>query len=274
MEHLAESTASSYKELTPLERAEREVRWYNADRGSLYEEDGYNCDRCNNRGWIAKVIYIGERPECVLADCECMEVRRSLRRMRASGMDRLAERCTFANFETTEPWQKALVDQVIAFTENPGGQRWLYIGGQSGAGKTHLGVAAAVKIMKETHMRARYYVWPDEIRKTWGDSDAYEWFIDSCQKAPILYLDDLFKPTDSARTPSANEIRAAFAILNHRYNNTEGVTIISSEYPLTDVIGFDEALGGRIYQRTQEGTALTIKKDQRRNYRLKGEVVI
>ena len=52
-------TSTTSSELTPLEREEREARYYNAEEGSLYNKDGYNCEKCKNRGYIAKVIQIG-----------------------------------------------------------------------------------------------------------------------------------------------------------------------------------------------------------------------
>lgn len=269
----AASSESSFKPETPLEREEREARYYNAEEGMLYNKDGYFCEKCKNKGYIAKVIMVLNDPHCVLDECECMDIRRSLSYMRASGMADLGQRCTFDNFETDEPWQAALKAQVMEFTDCPDG-RWLYIGGQSGSGKSHLGIAAATKLMKDTHKKARYYVWPDEIRKTWGDNEAYSLFVRNCQEVPILYLDDLFKRGDGNRSPSEAEVRTAFAILNHRYNNPDGITIISSEFTLREIIEIDEATGGRIYQRTQDGTAINIQKDQKRNFRLKGEVVI
>ena len=261
-------------EMTPLEREEREARWYNAEEGHLYEEDGYNCEKCKNRGYIAKVIYVADdRPECVLAECECMETRHSLRYLRASGLMELSQRCTFDNYRTESDWQKNLLAAVRSFADDPAG-KWLFLGGQVGAGKTHLGVAATTAIMKEKHMRARYMVWPEEIRKTWGDNDAYGWFVRNAKETPVLYLDDLFKPTGAGTGPSSNEIRTAFDILNYRYNNAESVTIISSEYLLSEITAFDEAVGSRIYERVKAGGLLNIARAKGRNFRSMTEVLI
>ena len=235
-------TSTTSSELTPLEREEREARYYNAEEGSLYNKDGYNCEKCKNRGYIAKVIHAADRPECVLQECECMEVRRSLSYLRSSGLAGLSEKCTFDSFTVAEPWQQAIRDRAMAYAEKPAG-RWLFLGGQVGAGKSHLGIAATVQIMKEKHTRARYYVWPEEIRKTWGDNEAYGWFIRNAKEIQILYIDDLFKPTGEGKGPTQNEIRTAFDILNYRYNNPDGITIISSEYTVAELIAFDEAVG-------------------------------
>lgn len=264
------STSSSE---TPQEREEKEARLYNAEEGHLYEQDGYNCPKCKNRGYIAKVAQIADRPECVLADCECMEIRKSLAYMRSSGLAELSQRCTFDSFLAADPWQRAIKERAMQYAENPD-KRWLFLGGQVGSGKSHLGIAATVAIMKKTKKRARYFVWPEEIRKTWGDNEAYGWFVRNAKEVPVLYLDDLFKPTGDGSRPSANEIRTAFDILNYRYNNKDCITIISSEYTGAELIGIDEAVGSRIYERTKDGSAINIARDKSRNFRTGREVLI
>ena len=61
------------------------------------------------------------------------------------------------------------------------------------------------------------------------------------------------------------DIRLAFEILNSRYNDSQLRTIISSELTLFEILGLDEAVGGRIYERSK-GFVLEAPRE---NWRLK-----
>ena len=64
---------------------------------------------------------------------------------------------------------------------------------------------------------------------------------------PILYIDDFLRN----KQPTQAEIKLAFSIIDTRYQN--GLkTIISSEKSLKELHGIDEALTGRIYERTNK----------------------
>ena len=79
--------------------------------------------------------------------------------------------------------------------------------------------------------------------------------IDRFKKAEVLYIDDLFKtgrnPDGSEPKPTAADINAAFEIINYRYNNPALLTIISSELNEDELLDIDEAVGGRIFERSK-----------------------
>ena len=69
------------------------------------------------------------------------------------------------------------------------------MGGQSGAGKTHLCTAVTVHYIRKGK-EARYMLWRDEIAQIKAivtDSAAYAARMDALKKTPVLYIDDLFK---------------------------------------------------------------------------------
>ena len=92
------------------------------------------------------------------------------------------------------------------------------------------------------------------------DGEEYQSRIRPFKTVPVLYIDDFLK---GGHTEA--DLRLAFEILNARYNDSSLRTIISSEMSLFDVLGLDEATGGRIYERAK-GYVIEAPKE---NWRLK-----
>ena len=114
-----------------------DVQAYNCSRGDL--DDGYDCPDCLNRGFFLT-------DSNSVRFCRCKPIRDSLSRLKKQGLLHASKRCTFASFRADAPWQRTLLERVKSFaqSESPG---WLFIGGQSGSGKTHLCTAAAVALV-------------------------------------------------------------------------------------------------------------------------------
>lgn len=85
------------------------------------------------------------------------------------------------------------------------------------------------------------------------------------KSVPVLYIDDLFK---GAERPTQGDLNIAFELLNHRYNNENLYTIISTEKLLDDLIRIDEAIGSRIAERSK-GHRIQLNRDPARNWRTK-----
>lgn len=150
----------------------------------------------------------------------------------------------------------------------------IFITGNSG--KTHLCTACAVHYIKAGY-DVKYMLWLDEstkIKTLVTDNQEYYKAMKELKEAEVLYIDDLFKlgkdESGNAKAPTAADIKIAFEILNYRYNNPDLITIISTERSLQELCDIDEAVGGRIAERTKKGNyCMIIKKDLKRNYRLK-----
>lgn len=254
----------------------QQIADYNASEGSRHLEDGYNCPICKNKGFIQVMIESGPTFYDVMQHCKCDEIRRQRLRLKKAGLLHMVESCTFDRYETPDAWQAHIKATAQRFCQDDE-HRFFFIGGQSGAGKTHICTAITAHYIDQGK-RARYMVWFDEANKLKGlvtEPGQYAAVMDEIKKTEVLYIDDLFKPIKGANgqitPPSYADIRLAMEIINYRYNNPDLITIISGERTIDELIYLDEALAGRISQLSKEGGyCINLKKDSGRNWRLKG----
>lgn len=268
--------ATTFKERTPREREQFYVDDWNKTPGKRDKEDGYNCDICLNRGTIAKLVDEGGgRYSHCFADCKCVETRLSIMRMKRSGLKNIIKDYTFDKFEAAEAWQKALKEAAMSYAKDPHG--WFFLGGQSGCGKTHLCTAICREFLLEGK-RVAYMLWRDEIVKIKGaatEGGEISKILEKYKTADVLYIDDLFKTGKAAdntmQKPTVADINYAFEIINYRYNNPKLLTIISSELTEDELLDIDEAIGGRIFERSK---SISIAKNRERNYRIRRAVTL
>ena len=263
MEHIC-------KPLTQEEREKRNAETFNLSSGNLNESDGYECSICHNKGLIMRAYHTESGYwSTVCSDCECMKIRTTIKRMQKSGLKNIIKDYTFAKYQASEEWQRKLKEAAVDYAKNPSG--WFFIGGQTGAGKTHLCTAICREFLLGCK-EVRYMLWRDEIAKLKTfDNDDRERQMDTYKNVEVLYIDDLFKTGTAVngekQRPTIADINIAFEILNFRYNNPSLLTVISSECTVNDIIDIDEATGGRIFERAN---AFSLKPDKSKNYRLKG----
>ena len=259
---------------------ERKVERYNAEVGHLNEVDGYNCPECKNRGHIGFIDIDGDANtiHACYPECSCMAIRRSILRMKASGLEKSIRDYTFKRFTIREPWQQKMYDLAQHYlTEGVQDGRWLYIGGQPGCGKTHICTAVAGKLLYERPLL--YVVWPQVVKKLnaiVNDAEDFSREMGRLQEINVLYIDDFFKPfkddMGKVMLPTPAEMKRAFELLNYRYVN-KLPTIISSEWHIEELTNMDEATGSRIMERSQ-GFCMTIGRDRSRNQRLAGATTV
>ena len=217
--------------------------WVNPSALEQYDLGGVDCPDCGNTG------YILERGEGILEvhsyECWCMKRRRTLRALRKAGMEDMAQRCTLESYRTDTPQCAAIAEAARRFIAADSG--WFFIAGQSGSGKTHICTAICTGLMEQKGKEIDFMPWRDEARtlKAAGDPVRCDTRIRRLRSVPVLYIDDLFKGGASEA-----DLRLAFEILNGRYNDTRLRTVISSELDLEAILRLDEAVGGRIYERS------------------------
>lgn len=266
------------KRLTAQEYEQRKADMFNESEGNLNEQDGYDCPICKNKGYIAGVRFnelYGYYSE-TLTPCKCHRVRNAIRRLDRSGLKNVVKKCTFDLYETPSDWQKKIKEKAMQFTADEK-HHWFFIGGQSGCGKSHLCTAIAIKMLK-AGSDVRYMVWPKEIQAIQAvvnDAERYAALMNELQNVEVLYIDDLFKHGNdefgNQKPPTEPEVRRAFEIINHRGNNPELTTIISSERTLAELIDIDEATAGRIAEHTKDaGYCINVRRDRERNWRMRG----
>ena len=273
------------QDMSPEERqqalieAERsKIERYNATPGNLNMADGYDCKLCLNRGNTGYLDVIGDYLRPRYPECKCMEIRRSIHRMKVSGLENSIRDNTFKRFEAKEPWQKSMLDMAKRYlAEGVQQGRWLYMGGQPGCGKTHICTAVAGKLLYERPLL--YVVWPQvskKLKAIVNEAEEYEREVSRLETIEVLYIDDLFKPVKNDRgetlPPTSADLRLAFEILNYRYIN-KLPTILSSEWHLAEMADMDEATASRIAERCGE-FAMQIGRNRSRNHRFSMSTVV
>lgn len=236
-----------------------------AEKENAVEGDlkGIDCRKCKNRGHIS-IVRDGE---VMWQMCECVGARKSLEQIERSGLKSLLDELTFEKYEATAPWQKHALDVAKGFVEN-GKDDWLFFGGQSSAGKSHLCTAVCGELLRQG-TEVKYMMWASESKKLKAlvtDAYEYERLMDELRSVKVLYIDDFLK-VKRGQQPTDADINLAFEIINYRdVKNLR--TIISSEKTIDDIIALDEALGGRINSRSR-GYQMNIALDKNKNYRLR-----
>ena len=258
-----------------LERLKRacQMRCDSANRveGNLNEYDGYNCDICRNKGYYSvPQLYLNNYNDAQCT-CGCWKVRKPIRAMLRSGLKDVIKEYTFDRYIASEPWQQRVLETAknyLSNTEN----NWFFFGGATGSGKTHICTAIAINLLKRGK-EVKYMLWQDESKNLKARVNDIEYgdLIERYKAVDILYIDDLFKTgkdgTQTKQRPTTGDINLAFEIINSRYAQKK-ITIISSECTITDLIDIDDAIAGRIKQRSG-AYCINIAPDRNKNYRLK-----
>lgn len=250
---------------------------YNASTGNLNELDGYDCPTCKNKGTIMEVEVQDDWPRPRMRDCKCMAMRYTIARMKRSGLQNIITECTFEKYEELDPWHKDAKQRARAYAAKPSG--WFFMGGQSGAGKSHLCTAICRAFLLRGE-RVQYMMWVDDSARLKGivnDGAEYVQEVDRFKKAPVLYIDDLFKVQNdhhgqNRQKPTPADVRLAFEIINYRVVS-KLPTIISSEFTLSELVDLDQAVAGRIAEMA-EFNAINITPDIKKNYRLRKVVTV
>ena len=258
------------EDLSPEEYEKKNIESYNESEGNLAEIDGYNCTLCHNKGDIQyiKDRYVYTKP------CSCMDTRKAIANMKKSGLGNIIRDYTFDKFEAKEDWQKEIKEKAHAYLQDED-TSWFFIGGNAGAGKTHICTAICREFLLKGK-RVKYMLWKEEstlLKAVINDPHVYTSRIEKLKHVDILYIDDFLKPIKSKEgnmvPPTTADVNLAFEILDYR-KNANLRTIISSERFIGEIIGIDEATGSRILEKTKNKYFINIKRDKSRNHRLAG----
>ena len=223
-------------------------------------QDDYPCEYCGNKNVHYKLDSNGIL--CSEPCPECSSIRKSIRLFNNSGLKNL----TFDNFIANKGWQRTLLQAAKEYAGS-GGNEWLFIGGQSGSGKTHICSAIIHELIFEKHIQTVVFHWVEtsgRLKRLVNDV-SYNWEMAVYKETPVLYIDDFLK-TKSLESLTAADVKQCFELINYRYNH--GLkTIISSEYLIDEVMDFDEATGGRIKQMAGR-FVFNISRGRDKNFRL------
>ena len=258
----AQRRSTSGTTFNDAEYLQRKADRANEESGNLR---GIDCAKCKNRGYITVV----KNNTLEMRICECEKARKALSRMERTGIKTAIEELRFDNFKVSEEWQKEMLTVAQNYVTNGEG-KWLFFGGTSGCGKTHLSTAVCGELLKQGK-DVRYMMWRDEgtqLKALANQGEEYSQKIREIKVADVLYIDDFLK-VQKGQKPTAADINLAFEILNYRYQNKLR-TIISTELTINDILSLDDAVGGRIVQMSRS-CGKNIGYDPKKNYRLRKE---
>lgn len=235
---------------------------------------GYDCPDCLNRGYFTDSDDLGRmyyRP------CKCVAIRETISNIERSGLKDAIDEQTFDSYQTTEAWQGALLGKARAFVADvlAGKDKWFFVGGQPGSGKTHICTAICGDLMR-AGKSLRYMMWAaeaDAIKRNRMDEEAMQELLEPLKCVDVLYIDDLYKGVRrderGALIPTDADIRLTFEIINARLVGHK-TTIISCEWDLVhQLIDVDEAIFSRVVQVAKPYMQM-IARLPGRNYRMRG----
>lgn len=220
-----------------------------------------NCPKCSGRGYTMEVVEDMGVFYPIVVECICMKNKRTKQEAEKNGIIPLLQ-YSFDNYKTWTSWQENIKNLA---EENAGLKDWWFIGGQSGAGKTHISAAIA-NYQRKKGVKTKYIVWTDEINKLKNYEDTS--YLETLKRVECLYIDDLFKRvgTNGTNGLTSPDITKTWELLNFRASN-KLKTIISTELTLDEILTIDESLAGRIKQKAHK-YCLSLKKDKAKNMRM------
>ena len=251
----------------PMEQERILVEAANNVPGTLTD---YDCPKCKNRGVFFRLSEDGRR---YTVRCDCMPIRESIRHMEKSGLKNSIRKMSFDTFDAKEPWQITAKQGVEAYARD--GIGWLLLSGQSGCGKTHLCTAVCRQRLLE-RVPVQYMPWREEVAKLKAmslDGENREALLSKYKKAPLLYIDDLFKTCGDLQgvgRPSAADVGLAFELINYRYINNLP-TLVSTELLPDELLQVDQAVASRILEMAGSHV-YAFNREEGKNYRLRNVV--
>lgn len=185
----------------------------------ISNRDTVKCPICQDAGYLRGDFPVGHPMFGRIVPCVCKEQELGERRADElrllSNLDMFSHQ-TFEDFDNSIDGVDEAYEHALHFAQEPG-NRWLFLYGPCGTGKTHLAVSIARYAMQWHNMSVYFAVVPDlldHLRATFDPSSgsAYDERFTTIRNAQMLVLDDL--GTENA-TPWAKE--KLYQIINHRY---------------------------------------------------------
>lgn len=203
------------------------------------------CDKCNNSGYIIKTIDGYD----TAVKCECFEKRQIIDKLNQCGLTDFLKKKTFNNYIVNCEYEKAAKITTMRYCKTFREQRHsLILAGQSGTGKTHLGVACMLHLLKQNIgcKYAEYVSFITTMKQVAMDEVAYHREMNKFKDCSVLFLDDLLK----GQTSDADK-KYLYDLINHRYMR-ELPMIVSTEKTINQLLDYDEAIASRLIEMSGE----------------------
>ena len=206
--------------------------------------EGGKCPKCRNKGLIYSLDESGNE---YAEECTCMAARRNNAALQDSEYSALLRKSTFGRYRLDHPWQRTALCVCRDWLR----QRrfpFLYLGGRTGAGKTHLAVATFADRVR-MGKRGIFVNWRTESEWLKFNKKApdYERRLNNLKRAPLLLLDDFLWRKSSI--PTEEDFALAKEVLDARLYNGRP-TIFTGTYTMHELFSLSEELCGRINEGT------------------------
>lgn len=230
-------------EMTPEEFTRFTVYSENLKEGHL---EGGNCKICHNKGYIMGISNGYEWQK----ECSCMAQRRAKECLKLSEYEEYITSKTFDNFTCEDEQHKYALSQAKKFLKQSK-YPFLYIGGTTGTGKSHLTVATYYKLIQQGYV-GEFVKWENEYSslnaERFSDPVAFKKRMNKLKYSEVLLIDDILW-NEEQKQPSPAEWKVAKEILDER--SIRGLkTLMSSNYILKDLFNLNQVVGGRISEFT------------------------
>jgi DNA replication protein DnaC len=200
-------------------------------RSEPFREQACPLGVCDGSGWI-----LG--PEDIARPCDCREAR--LKRGRAKGVaSAIPARYRGVSFDrppvsdmsrdmSARHVVQATKDYLEGLEENLASGRGLWLMGNTGTGKTTLGMLVAKEALSSGKTVGIYFTNTllTRIRQTYREAEsdsAYEDFFHRVTSVDLLYIDDLGSERDTDWV-----VEQLYALINERYENQRAMLITSN----------------------------------------------
>ena len=223
----------------------------------------YTCIKCRDFRYI-----LNKDGEAYPCECQAKVISQQI--LHESGISNYFKSKKFSNYiadneELYEAKNKA-INYCVEFKHNSDYNKSFLLNGQSGAGKSHLGIAISLNLI-ESNIGCRYIDYRKfitEMRQNVMNLENYNKLMRSYQNVRVLYIDDFLKGKIGD-----SDINYIFELLNYRYQNLKP-TIISTEKTIDELKEYDEAIASRIIEMCGgiNGNIVTFK-NKYINYRLR-----
>ncbi len=221
------------------------------------------CQKCGDTKFLPHITLEADRYYFGVEICKCINADVVKQSFLSSGLANEAENKTFATYIADNEFTQTIKNRAKDYLDYIKANKtpWFYIGGQTGAGKSHICIAIANRFIQNNY-KLIYMRWVDVIRQIKSDLGNND-YIKKVKEIQVLYIDDMFKGS-----VSEYDITLAFEIINFRDSNGL-ITIISSEMLPEALQRIDSALYYRILANTGEKFMISISPDINKNYRIK-----
>lgn len=226
------------------------------------------CPYCDGSGWRWEYAFEdpagGKGGQGLRVPCPaCYDRQHAAKNRLASGLPEELKDRTLNNFTYSDPWQRQALEAAVSFAKNPAGL--IFLGGQSGCGKSHLAAGIIQYVSKSGSQPPIYYSWPEllaAVRRSsrdWKAADVRETLKD-CKA--VVVLDDFLAAPNSRPTTTALE--TAFEIISARTTN-KCPTVLASPYTAEKINDLYSVLFKKII-RAAGKRLISIDPDETKDY--------